>query len=340
MAIFLSILKIIGIILLCIIAFVLMLILLILFVPLRYKLFGSKYAEEDAFVKINISWLLHFLHINLKYIDKKLLLIIRVLGIPIIKKDLLNKEVNNKINDNQNKEKEPVENISIDALSNPDQGLYTIEEPVFEESIVDDLKQKKDIPKDSLAENENDSSDYDLDSDDNVSDDLEEKIGFWDKIKDFTSNTISKVKLLIENTDKAFDDLENKYNNISSSIKFYKRFVEDERNKSAFGRCVGEIKRIFKSILPRRINGYFHFGMEDPSTTGQILSYISLIYPFFGDKIILFPDFNDKIFEGNLKIRGRIIVIVMIIAAWRVYFNRDVKRLLRIYKKHKAKVTA
>ena len=73
MAVFLTVLKVIGIILLCIIGFLLLIILLALFVPIRYKLKGNKGIENsDIKASVCVSWLLHLISFKAEFVDSKL----------------------------------------------------------------------------------------------------------------------------------------------------------------------------------------------------------------------------------------------------------------------------
>lgn len=86
LAIFLTILKIIGIILLCLIGFILLLLLIILFVPVRYCAKGS-YKEKKPKLLLRVSYLLYLFCLIVSYNDK-LDYYIRLFGIKIDLKKL------------------------------------------------------------------------------------------------------------------------------------------------------------------------------------------------------------------------------------------------------------
>lgn len=90
LAIFLTILKIIGIILLCIIGFILLLLLIILFVPVRYCAKGS-YKEKKPKLHLRVSYLLYLFCLIVSYSDK-LDYYIRLFGIKIDLKKLKSKK--------------------------------------------------------------------------------------------------------------------------------------------------------------------------------------------------------------------------------------------------------
>lgn len=85
MGVFLSVLKIIGIILLVILAAVLVIILLLLFTPFIYTAEVKKNGELEA--KADLKWLLGVIHFSFIFIDKKTDWDLKIIGITI--KDLL-----------------------------------------------------------------------------------------------------------------------------------------------------------------------------------------------------------------------------------------------------------
>ena len=70
---------------------------------------------------------------------------------------------------------------------------------------------------------------------------------------------------------------------------FEKRIVQ---NSSAF-----KTEEIYRRV---------RFGLEDPYDTGRILAVLSMLYPFYGEHIDIYPDFEYRILEGHLLIKGRI----------------------------------
>ena len=58
-----------------------------------------------------------------------------------------------------------------------------------------------------------------------------------------------------------------------------------------------------------------------------------MLYPINHDKITINPVYDKEVIEGDLYIKGRISVFVLIRAAIKIYFNRDYKRMIKIFKK-------
>ncbi|MCR4754840.1 MAG: hypothetical protein K5868_04820 [Lachnospiraceae bacterium] len=80
MALFLTILKIIGIVLLSILALALLMIFIILFVPVRYRIKGR--YDEEVYLRARVSYLLQIFALTATYTDK-LKVILRIIIIPV-----------------------------------------------------------------------------------------------------------------------------------------------------------------------------------------------------------------------------------------------------------------
>ena len=110
--------------------------------------------------------------------------------------------------------------------------------------------------------------------------------------------------------------------------------AHDERNLAAFELIKIQVVKFLKRIAPRSVKGYVHFGAQDPATTGQILMYLSIIYPVLPRKLKLEPDFDEALVYGNIDIKGRLALIFVLVYLLRIVMNKDCKRMWRIYKRH------
>ncbi|MBQ0026983.1 MAG: hypothetical protein KBS96_00115 [Lachnospiraceae bacterium] len=103
MALFLTILKIIGLSILGILLFILAILLLLLFVPVRYKI-KAAYDEENASFDARVSYLLHFVSVRFLY-KGDFKMTVRILGIPIkLKKKAKTEDKEDSDNKEDNKE--------------------------------------------------------------------------------------------------------------------------------------------------------------------------------------------------------------------------------------------
>ena len=70
-----------------------------------------------------------------------------------------------------------------------------------------------------------------------------------------------------------------------------------------------KVKKIIVHVLPRKISGYFKFGFEDPSVTGQVLEILAVFYPLYKDDFKIIPMFYDEIIEVDISFKGRLRIL-------------------------------
>ena len=127
-----------------------------------------------------------------------------------------------------------------------------------------------------------------------------------------------------------------KIKHILENIEYYLKVIRSEAFQSAFGVCSSQLAVLLISIRPRKISGDLLIGTGDPAGTGQILAIYGMLYPVIGNHISITPDFERQIIEGNLFVKGRITVIRLIQVAWKVYFHKDIRRVIRLLKREAA----
>lgn len=114
-------------------------------------------------------------------------------------------------------------------------------------------------------------------------------------------------------------------------------FLTDDVHVEAFKIVKNEIGILARHLRPRRIKGFVKFGFEDPYRTGQVLAGLSILYPFYGENVEIYPDFEKKILEGDLYIKGHIRMVHLMAMLWRLFFNRYIRKTYRDYKMLKSK---
>lgn len=362
MEVFLLILKIIGIVLSSIIGFLLLLVLLLLFVPIRYKLEGEKGIDNnDIYGRINVSFLLHILSVSAIY-DNAFNIVIRVFGIRLYDRNRPPKEKKAKKEKKIKKEKKSREKVAKtkkenaigeslsapeyeidwnDEADNIDDDVNITEETIDINDMSDNkvtiLEEKINVEDaEALVEHDckDSSSEDDVNavpaSDDSVNTSFTEKIDiFIDKLK----GIYDKISSVIKKGELTTQRIADKINGIINKTNNFQRIYNDARNRKAISVGFDQVKYIVRKIWPKTIKGYIHMGFDDPATTGQILMIISIIAPIFPRKLVIDPDFENVCFDGNILIKGRISLISAVIVLWRLFFNKDVKRLWHIIKK-------
>lgn len=306
----LIVLKVIGIILLSILGLILFIMLLLTISPIRYKVDGSYYEKPNG--KVTVSWLLHILHVTAGYAADGLFYKVRVFGIPILK----------------SKKKAEGEETEDKA------GGEKAESPGEEEKAEDKESNEPKSENEAEAEKDGDKSessankDEKSESEENAGSQVkpEEKPDFFsfiDKIDDVWYNTEEKIL-------EKLDVFEEKYKDIRKKLKL----ITNEKTEAAIGHVLKILMKILKSIMPRKLDGHIHFGMENPADTGTILGVLAATMPVHKNSLEIEPDFTEKVFEGEARLKGCIWVGYILFMGIRILLNRNVLITIKRFKKH------
>ena len=302
----LSILKITGIVLLCLIGLILLVAAIILFVPIRYRIRADKPLDDGFTADAGASFLLHILSLKFLF-NGEFDYYVKLFGIRIYPKK----------NKGEDKEETVPDESKPEDIPDTSQALET------EGSMNDELPGEEDYTIDwnDFAEDEQETSQYS-----DVEDEDDERL-------------VKKLEEIIEKLSLKYERIAQKYDSIRYKIRFFDKMRNDCRNREAFEYIKVKAIKLLKKIAPRSVKGFVHFGFEDPATTGKILMYLALIYPILPRKLTIDPGFEDTDIYGNVKIKGHISLITPAMCFLGVYFNRNCRRMWRLYKKYKDKVS-
>ena len=281
-------LKIIGLIILIIVLLVLLLAALVLFVPVRYKILLNKSEDQalsDISVNVKVSWLLHILSVCYDRSDQDVK--IKLLGIRLKRK---NKDTGEEL-PGDTPDKESHEDSKPSNLTEESTG--SVADSTGGNDCPDALNQKKDI-----CDKENRKK--------------EKTSGF--SLKKFFESIKKKIKRFMR-----------KISGIISQIKKWLDFVRDERTEAAIKTVLRALGDLIKMIMPKHVAGKVVIGFEDVYKTGQLLAAAGIFYPLYGKELTVLPDFEREVMSADMVIKGRIFIISAVMAAVKVYFNKDFK---------------
>jgi hypothetical protein len=117
--------------------------------------------------------------------------------------------------------------------------------------------------------------------------------------------------------------------NIKQKIGLISDFIKDELNREGFHIIYSSIKKLLKHLLPTKLKSRIVFGTGDPCSTGQALGFMGILYSFYGDKIQVIPDFENKRLEGKHEAQGRIRLITILLIVIKLMLNKRFKQLKR-----------
>ena len=140
---------------------------------------------------------------------------------------------------------------------------------------------------------------------------------------------MEKIKQIIEKVKCTFRDICDRIKNIKSEYDFYKGLWDLPQGKMAVKHVFSEVWYLLKKIKPKHIEGDVILGTGDPASTGQMIGAIAAVYGFFPEKLNITPDFEEKRYEGDLHIKGKLRLIHVVIIAIRLILDKNVRYVMK-----------
>lgn len=288
MHIILFILKIIGRILLGVLAVFLGLLMLLLFVPVRYEAKGS-YIGKTPVLQGRIRYLFPLLQLRFSYGETRLLQL-RICGILI--KDFLappkKKPDGKKQNRRQGKKSDRVAARAGDTAG--DDAAQNMSETERQEKRDD--KEKPALPPEQVQQ-----------APGFIASLLQKCRAIWQKLKETKDNVAARREQIL------------------SYLAFWQR--EDVQKAVAIAKTT--LFKVLRSIAPRKLRIRLRLGLGDPASTGQLCGFYGMIYPFVGNYVIMEPDFEQAIYEGDFYLKGKVTFFVLVKAGCVFLFHKDFK---------------
>lgn len=318
LTIFLTILKILGILLLVVIGLLILGILAILFVPLRYD--GKiSYNDKNQCVATQITWLFRLICIEGGY-QEKVYARARLLWFTLWKWKADEKE--------DDKE---------DHLESADYSEEELDRLLEERSQKEESKEetKEETKEAKVIEEKLDEPDAEENLTEVQPTEIEPKEVELNEAK--SNEAESKEAELTEKKPKKiqFQQIGKRIKEIKEKIKHIKEMASDQRIHRAILLLIDGAWKMVRHSLPRKIKGRAKFGFEDPSTTGQILTYVSLLYPCYAKSVELVPMFTEKVIDLDLYFRGRVRLFSLIWICVKIWFDRNFRYLYKKVRKKK-----
>lgn len=313
--ILLWILKIIGIILAVVVGLILLLAVCILLAPLRYQVSadGKLGAEEPLHAKIKIFWLLHIVSASFIY-PQAAYIKVKLFGIPIIDMSKDRK----KQKENPQKESTADDSPKYAAVSENDELKDELKDELNDELKDEKGEGKTEINvKNEEAENENRKS----------------------KAETFVEAVLRFCKRLwraFQNIEYTIRKICDKIRKITADIEYYIQILKSDVFREALETAKKQLLRIFRTLRPKKCIIHLRAGTGDPASTGQMMALYGILYPFIGNAVFLQADFEEKVIEGDLMIKGKITILMLLISAFRLYTDKKTRQLLRLIKREEA----
>lgn len=348
--ILLTILKWIGILILCVLGLVLLLILTVLFVPVRYRLRGNMHGEIH--VRGSISWLLHILHVSLRYDGDEPVIKFRIFGI-----SLSLGSGNKRTRSHQNRKRKETESAkqqaddvnAENAEEKSEEEAHTGKETDSTETAHTGSKTSAYTGNETSAEaaNETDSADAEVQQikaltgkkpeenglpRENAS---EKKGGLFAKIKSFfrflytipqkIRVLLQKIKVTLQAARQAYRSAKDKVTYICSRISHMWNWWQHPDTNKAVVHIKKELRYLWKHAKPRKYAVSLVVGTGDPASTGELLGVLGIVYAWTEGRLQVTPDFAEKRLEADFYMKGRIFGYQLIGIAIRLFLDEHIR---------------
>ncbi|MDE5749031.1 MAG: DUF2953 domain-containing protein, partial [Acetatifactor sp.] len=126
-----------------------------------------------------------------------------------------------------------------------------------------------------------------------------------------------------------------KISDLKEKLQFYLGIVRDEDNQELVKYALDRLCSMIKSIRPRYLRAEAVAGLGEPDLTGYAYGIYWAVKPFLGKKcrVDITPDFEQRILEGEVFLRGRITAAVLLYHVSKVLLDRRLRQLLDQLKK-------
>lgn len=111
------------------------------------------------------------------------------------------------------------------------------------------------------------------------------------------------------------------FRKVSSIISFVKQ------DWDVVKRLFGVLKELIRYLSPTKVRGEAVIGTGDPASTGLVFGGLSLFPVFYQEGVQITPDFEEKRFEAEGTMKGRLRLIYFLRLLFRLYKDSELKRL-------------
>lgn len=291
MAIFLSILKVLGLILLWILIVLAVLLCYLLFLPIHYDFAVKNQEEHPLEIKLRACGFIKFWQIAFQKEEEDFEFRVSAFWGKLLLFPRKKKEI---------QKTEPA-NEAIESGTN--KPLKATTEILDEEDVADILEDRDVLP---LPESKPDNH------------------------KTSSAPNKGKKKNVGEKAPKKAKK-KNKFKSDKFSFGEFHKKWKDEHNKSAVQFIIKKVLWIINKTKPKVLNANAEFSLGDPALTGGATGIISLCPACYGKKTKIYPDFesDDIYFKGWIQIKGIVFFMHFVYLIGSVFFNKDCRNLIK-----------
>lgn len=300
----LQILAVIGIVLLVLLALLILMVLAVLFVPIRYRASGEKEADRIEGVAA-VSFLYPFLSFKWQRAGNENRWALRLLGIKL--------KGSPKVDKGKTTEPEKTEKGKVAEPEKTDKGkAEETAQAAKPEKAAEPVKEEKQPATPSVQNAE--------------AEDAARQAEETGTQKTDRVSSEKKARFTISG-------LCDKMEKIRDNVEYYKECLTAEENRLFLKRTKERIFAVLKSIKPKVLTARVVCGTGSPDTTGYVCAVYGMLYPVIEDRISFTADFENKILDGELSVKGKVRVVTLVRHGIKILLDKQLKVFLKEMKR-------
>ena len=304
----LLILKVLGITLLILLGIVLLLVLLLLLAPFHYTIDAEYYGDVKAVGRI--QWLCFVLDLKGVYGNNKFLYYLKSFGFMI------------STNDEEDKHYRAISDEEAESDKSSDKAKPSEAEKV-PVKVVEDEFETYEQEQEQKTKSEPQKKSIFMRIYEGIESGLEWVVTIPMRVHDKISELMARILDFFANLAENMNKVIKKRDMILQKITGVRSLLEKPYTKKVLKDGKVLLKKMWKHVRPRKLQGSIHFGLEDPATTGQLLGVVGMLYPVYRNHFVIAPDFEQQIFEGKIYTKGRVQIGRMTFLSLRFMLTRD-----------------
>ncbi len=296
---------IVGKILLGILLFILILLLLILFLPICYRVKG-KLDAEGKMLNAKVSWFLGLIRLRFDY-PEPARLILKLAFFTLMGKEEKDSDEKQEVSGKEDHQEQEADESLGKAEENTGKS-EVLAGDLVESELSEETKESEEQTEFSEEEDENEKGIYESESPEE-----KKKAPKPKKVKKSKEEKETEKARKKEKIQKILDD-----------VKYYKALWEEKDTRPFVKDALARILHVLKNLLPKKIRGRILFGAASPDATGYVYGVYCVLKTMYPKRFSLevTPDFERKVLEADLLIKGRFMVITLLIDALRIFFDK------------------
>ena len=127
-----------------------------------------------------------------------------------------------------------------------------------------------------------------------------------EKEKKSFSEKVEDIKSKIQDIIQKIQDIIAKIQDGKLKVEHYLELWNRNETQITFNRAKKKFGKMIIAVIPRRWMLAGEVGFDDPATTGKFMGVLGAMYPIFGNKVQIIPNFDNSVMNIEGKLKGHI----------------------------------